>query len=184
MFFRGNTMGNQIFDSFDRTEFSDEIFAIFGRALTVATRFDASTKALARLPLFKLAIVAKHALIDEEYNELVQTINKRYKNLNRAIESLKKNADVEDILTQARESRNKLIHEATLGATEGFDNVSRKDLSLFLDHVKDFVLDVIKGEALISTIISIQNNEPISVYQFSEKYESQYVNWVMERFES
>ena len=177
-------MGNQIFDRFHRSEFSDEIFAIFGRALTVATRFDASTKALARLPFIKVAIVEKPALNDEEFNKLVQTINKKYKNLNRAIFSLKLNEDIKGLLTQARESRNELIHEVTLGTTENYENVYSIDLSLFLDHVKDLVHDVIKGDALISTIISIQNKEPISDYQFTDKYESQYVDWVMKRFES
>ncbi|MGL1957721.1 MAG: hypothetical protein OCD00_10435 [Colwellia sp.] len=176
-------MSNQIFDNFDRTEFSDEIFAILGRALTVATRFDTSTKALARLPLFQSVIVKGYTLNADEYNELVQSIHKKYKNLNRAIESLKLNKGIEELLTQARESRNELIHGTTLGSIEGFDNVEHKNLLLFLEHIKDLVLDVIKGETIISMMISKLNNEPISNFQFSEKYEKQYLNWVMERFE-
>lgn len=69
-------MINQLFDNFERSEFSDEIFSIFGRALTVATRFDASTKALARLPLFKLTIASRNTISDEEYNQLTQAITK------------------------------------------------------------------------------------------------------------
>ncbi len=177
-------MVNQLFDNFERSELSDEIFGIFGRALTVATRFDASTKILARFPLFKLAIVHRSILSDDEYNQLIQNVTKKYSNLNRAIESLKLNDNINDLLTRARESRNELVHESTLGFIEGFDSLNQQEVSQLLEHVKVLVLNVIKGEILISTIISIHNNEPISHYQCSDEYKSKYVSWVMERCES
>jgi hypothetical protein len=65
-------MSNQVFSSFDRAEFYDEISSMFGRALAVATRFDTSCKTLARIPLFKTSLVAKYALSDNEYAELVK----------------------------------------------------------------------------------------------------------------
>lgn len=176
-------MDNQVFDDFERTEFSDEIFAIFGRVLTVATRFDASTKTLARLPLFKVSVLVKHTLDDDGYEKIVEKISNKYKNLNRAIESLQLNEDIEELLNQARESRNELIHEIALGATKAFDYMDSDELTQRLAHIESLVLHVIKGEAIISTIISIQNKEPVSAYPFSKEYESKYVNWVMERFE-
>lgn len=176
-------MINQLFDNFERSEFSDEIFSVFGRALTIATRFDASTKTLARLPLYKLAVVGRNTLSDDEYNQLIQNVSKKHSNLNRAIDSLKLNEDINNLLTHARESRNELIHEATLGYIGGFDGMSQQELSQLLGHVKGLVINIIKGEVLISTIISIQNGEPISNYQFSREYESKYSNWVMERFD-
>lgn len=177
-------MINQIFNSFDRSDFSDEIFSIYGRALTIATRFDSSCKALARLPLFKVSIVAKYALSNDEYDNMVRKINNKYKNLNRAIESLNFKGDLKQVLTDARESRNELIHETTLRAGEGFDNMEDDVLSSCLDHVENLVREIMKGEVLISTIISISNKEPVSDYPFSESYEKNYVNWVMERFET
>jgi hypothetical protein len=174
-------MNNQIFDSFERTEFSDEIFAIFGRVLTVCTRFDASSKTLARLSLFKISVLAKHRLDDDEYKEMVQKISDKYKNLSDAINSLKFDKDIKPILDDAITSRNELIHEATLGAIEGFDHMKSTDLSKLINNVEELVLKVIKGEAIISTIISIQNKEAVSGYQFSKLYEDKYLNWVMER---
>ena len=176
-------MINQLFDNFERSEFSDEVFSVFGRALTVATRFDASTKTLARLPLFKMAAVTRNSISDDEYNQLIQAISKNYSNLNRAIESLKLNEDISDLLTHARDSRNELVHESTLGFIGGFDKFTQQELLHILEHVNELVLNVTKGEVLISTIISIQNDEPISKYHFSDDYQSKYVNWVMERFE-
>ncbi len=174
---------NQIFDNFDRSEFSDEIYSIFGRALCVATRFDSSCKALARLSSFKVAVREKNGLSDDEYAKVVDKINKTHKNLARAIDSLKFKGEYKKVLSDARVARNELIHEATLGADMGFDYMNETELSTHLSYVKELVYKVIKGEALISTVISIENKEPISDYPFSELYENQYLNWIMERFD-
>jgi hypothetical protein len=177
-------MINQIFDSFERSGFSDEIFSIFGRALTIATRFDSSCKTLARLPLIKISVIGKYALSNDEYDNMVCIINNKYKNLNRAIESLNFKDDHKQILSDARESRNELIHEKTLGASEGFDNMKDDVLSRYLDSVENLVRKIIRGDVLISTIISISNKELVSDYPFSESYEENYVNWVMSRFKT
>ncbi len=50
---------------------------------------------------------------------MITEVSDKYKNLNRAIESLQCDEDIEKNLHQARESRNELIHEATLGALKG-----------------------------------------------------------------
>lgn len=176
-------MHNQILDGLERTQFSDEIFSIFGRALAIATRFDSATKSLAILPLFKQAVVGKTGLSEDDFHSLVENITKHYKNLNRAIGSLKLNSKIEDLLIKARESRNQLIHESTLGAIEGFDSFSEEKLESFLRSISELTLDVIRGDAIISTIISMQNNALISEYQFTKDYEDKLVNWVMERFE-
>ena len=109
-------MNNQIFNDFERTEFSDEIYAVLGRALTIATRFDVSCKELARLPIFKFAIATKSELDDKQFEELLSRIQSRYKNLNRAIQSLGLTGTIEELMTGARKSRNELIHEAALRA--------------------------------------------------------------------
>lgn len=181
--FSESTMQNQILDVLERTEFSDEIFSIFGRALAIATRFDSITKSLARLPLFKQAVVAKTILSEDEFHSLVNDVSKRYTNLNRAIGSLKLDSNIEDLLTKARESRNELIHESTLGVIERVDNFGEEELDRFLSRISEITLNIIRGDAIISTIISMQNNESISDYQFSKSYEDKLVNWVMERFE-
>jgi len=176
-------MINQVFDNFDRTEFSDEIYSIYGRALTVAARFDSNCKALARLPLFKASLIAKYALNEEQYSEMVKKVNSKYKNLNRAIESLKFDDDLEVILSNAREARNELIHETPLGSENGFDLHNTLVLNEHLTDIQNLVLTIIKGDALVSAILSTYNKEPISNSPFSESYENKYVNWVMEREE-
>jgi hypothetical protein len=177
-------MVNQIFDSFERTEFSDEIFAIFGRVLTVATRFDASTRTLEMLLSFKKEVSDKNDTLDnDEYQEMLLKLRKKYKSLDQAIKFLPFNENIKKKLHRAKKSRNELIHEATFGATNGFDHMDSEELSQHLDYIEKLVLKVIRCEAMISTIISIENKDPISCYLFSKEYEDKYVSWVMERFE-
>lgn len=175
-------MSNQIFDNFERSEFSDEIYAVLGRAVTIAARFDASCKTLARLPLFSIAIATKSALKESEFEDLLLTIQGKYKNLNRAIDSLGLTGTVEEIMTKGRECRNELIHEAALGAEVGFDHMEEENIQQFMRYLESLLLPIIRGDALVSAMISSNNNEDISNYLFSKEYESSYVNWVMERF--
>lgn len=99
---------------------SDGLLSISCRALTAATRFDASTKALARLSLFKFSIVSRCVLNNGEYNYLNQGFTK-IANSNVATESLKFKYRIGCLLNCARESRNEITHEATLGSIDGFD---------------------------------------------------------------
>ena len=179
---RSFIMNDQLFNSFDRTEYSDEIFSIIGRALTTATRFDSTCKTLARIPLYKISLFTKHELSSNEYDQIIKKISNNYKNLNRAIKSLKLNENIETVLTSARESRNELIHETTLGIGEGFDNMDNVDLSNYLNQVKKLAHQIIKGYVLISYIISMHNKDSAAEYLLSESYENKYLNWVMERF--
>lgn len=177
-------MINQVFNNFERTDFSDDIYSIFGRALTIATRFDSSCKALARLPLAKASLIGAHALNNDEYDQVIENIFNKHKNLNRAIDSLGFNGDIKAILTNAREARNELMHEGTLGVEMGFDSMGEDELSMHLEYIEIIVRKIIKGDALISVLLSIQNKEPISSYPFSEIYENNYSNWIMQRFET
>lgn len=179
---RPNAMKNQIFDNFERSEFSDEIYAVIGRAITIAARFDASCKALARSPFVRVAIATKSALVESEFEDLLSKIQGKYKNLNRAIDSLGVTGTAEEIMTRARECRNELIHEAALGAEVGFDHMEEENIQNFMRYLESLLLPIIRGDALISAMISSNNNEDISSHPFSKEYESSYINWVMERF--
>lgn len=172
---------NQIHDSFERSEYSDDIFAVLGRALTVATRFDASTKVLARLPLYRFSIVAKSLFEDEEDEQLIDKINSEYKYLNKAIKKLKPKGETKKIIKGAIEARNTFIHESTIGCINGFDHESDIAISNFMNHIEILVLKIIRGEVIISALISYGNKEPISDYPFTDTYEQKYVYWVMHR---
>lgn len=172
---------NQIHDSFERSEYSDDIFAVLGRALTVATRFDASTKVLARLPLYKVSIVAKSLFEDEEDEQLIDRINSEYKYLNRAIKKLKPKGETKKIIKNAIEARNTFIHESSIGCINGFDHEHEINISNFMDQVQVLIHNIIKGEVIIFALISYINKEPISDYPFTDTYEQKYVDWVMQR---
>lgn len=175
-------MSNQIFDKFVRSEFSDEIYAALGRAITIAARFDASCKTLAALPIIKGATAAKSKLEESEFDEIFSEIKRKYVNLNRAIISLGLSGTVEEIMTKARECRNKLVHEAPLGGEAGFEHMGEEKSQQFIHYLEMLILPIIRGEVLVSAIISYSNSENISSYPFSKEYESRYINWIVERF--
>ena len=175
-------MNNQISDNFKRSEFTDEIYAVLGRAITIAARFDASCKALARSPFVRIAIATKAALEESEFEELLSKIQGKYNNLNRAIDSLSLTGTADEIMTKARECRNELIHEAAVSSEIGFDHMEEENIQQFMLYLEILLLPIIRGDALVSAMISTSNDEELSNYPFSKEYESRYINWVMERF--
>ena len=66
-------MGPEIFiDNFERTQHSDELHGVIGRALIMATRFDSICESAAMMIELKLG----HAglVTDQEYDELIEKI--------------------------------------------------------------------------------------------------------------
>ncbi|MCF2829766.1 MULTISPECIES: hypothetical protein [unclassified Pseudoalteromonas] len=177
-------MINYMFENFERTEFSDEIYSIFGRALTIATRFESSCKALANSEQFRFLATAKRYISDDEFHHRLKNISKKHKNLHRAIVSLGYEQDINNILSEAREARNKLIHTATLDASDGFDFLSDQAINNQLKDIEEMVIKIIKGDTIASILLSILNKKPIPINQLGHNYERKYLNWVMQRFES
>ena len=69
-----------------------------------------------------------------------------------------------------------------LRAEMGFDYMEVEEINQFLRYLESLILRIIKGDTLVSAIISSFNNEDISNYPFSKEYEGRYISWVMERF--
>ncbi len=176
-------MSNQIHDNFDRSEFSDEVFSIFGRALAVASRFESSCKSLARIQSVRDAVMAEPIMTGNRFAEICEDISIQYRNLNQAIESMKIDGSIKENFDSARIARNDLVHEAAIHAMESFDLLERSELNRMLEHVEHLVLKILRGDVLVSTLLSIRNKEQISDYPFSKEYEARYVNWVMKRLE-
>ena len=176
-------MHNSIFfDDFERTEFSDEIHAVIGRSLIVATRFDNLCKSLARLIDFKISLIASNLITKDEYDEIINKIFEKHKNLNRVIQNFPIDEQIEDILHDAREARNTIAHSLTIGFEGTFDQKSKGEVEAIIDEIKELVRRVIKGDVIISTYISNMNKESILNNCFESSYEDQVIGWVTERY--
>ena len=172
------------FDDFERTEFSDEIHAVIGRSLIVATRFDNLCKSLARLIDFKICSVVSNLITEGEFHEIISKIFEKNKNLNRVIQKFPVDKQAKDILHDAREARNTIAHSLTIGFEGTFDHKSKDEIEEMIGEIKELVRRVIKGDVIITTYISNMNKESILNNCFENSYEDQVIGWVTERYET
>ncbi|MBM4846364.1 hypothetical protein HYO58_22935 [Vibrio parahaemolyticus] len=168
---------------FERTEFSDEVHGVFGRILILATRFDSSCKTLARLPSIKTAIATKQFVSEQDLDKLLRQCLSSHKNLNRAIQTLPVyKVGGSDILNKARDARNELIHSATLGFQQNIDKL--EGIDRYMQVIANQVRDLVRGDILISAVITLENKEDLPMHCFSKEYERSVMKWVFQRFET
>lgn len=177
------TMNTAFQTDFERTEFTDEIHGVFGRILILTSRFDSACKTLVKLPGIKLTVSLKSIITDEEFKQLLNQNLSSFKNLNRAIQSLPEyKLGADKVLDKARDSRNELIHSAVLGMDRSLDNFDNIDK--FMQVIAGFVRELIRGDVVISCLISLSNKEDIPSYFLSKEYANSILKWVFQRFET
>ncbi|EHR6403340.1 hypothetical protein ORN63_004453 [Vibrio parahaemolyticus] len=161
-------------DDFEITENTEELQAILGRCLIVATRFDHLCDHTSKYLELKnsFAMVVDRQKFDDYAIELIGKFRALYKN----IESLPISDDVKSILHAAREARNEIAHSLTIGLTGCLD--TKIDEGNFKSHVTQLIQEVAVGDYTISVILSLLNKEPL-LQQSSEDYQNNVVNWVL-----
>lgn len=160
-------------DDFEITENTQELQAILGRCLIVATRFDHLCDHTSKYLELKnsFVMVVDRQKFDNYATELVCEFRALYKN----IESLPISDDVKSILHAAREARNEIAHSLTIGLTGCLD--TKIDEGNFKSHVTQLIQEVAAGDYTISVILSLLNKEPL-LQQSSEDYQDNVVNWM------
>ncbi len=164
---------------FERTENTDELHAVLGRALIIATRFDAMCEAAAIAFEMKTEFAEHVASGDAEYEEHVSKIAEKYRNLNKNIESLRFLGDITVVLHDARKARNRVAHELAKGLTGCLDTKVKEDN--LLQEVADLIVDIAYGDIAISLTISAFNGDSVPTKQFIASYKDRIVRWVTER---
>lgn len=166
---------------FERTENTDELHGMLGRALIVATRFEAMCEAAAIF--FKLnlnhAAIIKALANDVEYNKYVSKILNKSRNLYQNINGLLFPEEISRYLHEARESRNYIAHELARSLTGCLDNIVSEQV--LLQDVSDHVGKIAIGDIIISTLITAGNGHPMPIQQFLESYPKKVRKWVVER---
>ncbi len=141
------------FDALERTPFSDELYAIIGRALTVATHYEANLRVLVTVLDVKPRRhhLVKAGKLEEEVLKLSKlTLNS---NVRRLVSRVKRPSGKRELkpeeaemrtwlagflsqkLHHAREARNTVAHEAALGIEcHAEDEERRRDLIEMIDE--------------------------------------------------
>lgn len=163
-------------ESFERTENSDEIFSILGRALVIATRFDSMCKGLARAIDFKNSRIE---FSDSDFDSLVKKTLESSSNLSKSIKKLGFSDGFSVILHDARKARNAVAHDLAVGLEGCID--TKIDEEIFLREVWEHVFDLAYGDALISVLIHKFNGENSIRSEVISTYRDKIVSWVIEK---
>ncbi len=177
------------FDDFERTEDSDSIQAVIGRALIVGTRFENLCK-----HTYKLIVIQEkqieyrmHKLlsdnpdaIDKVYNKFFDDTFGKFVSLLKSIKGLELPNDYADVLESAKNARNELVHSATIGLEGCIEIKLSEGIEILLSEIKKLVSMIAEGDYLISTLLTQMNKDEMLSPSHAESYKANIVNWVME----
>lgn len=164
---------------FERTENSDELYAILGRALVIATRFDTMCEEAAIILKIKENPFPISFMKDDAYKVYVSEILSKYRTLSKNIKSLGLPEDISEILHNARKARNTVAHELSRNFTGCLD--TKIDENDFIQEVSKLIMNIADGDIAISVIISLLNHDPVIRDELIAFYKDNIVRWVVKR---
>lgn len=165
-------------EDFERTENSDELFGIVGRALVIATRFDSMCKTLSQAIDLKLPTLLQ-GLSDTDFESIVEKALKKSSSLDKSIKNLGLPDSASVILHDARKARNAVAHDLAVGL-EGCVDI-KIDENAFLNEVSEYMFDLVHGDVLISILMHEFNGEDPIRSDLIPAYRDKIVRWVVEK---
>lgn len=165
-------------ENFERTENSDAIFGVIGRALVIATRFDLMCKNLAHAIDLKFPALFR-GISDNDFDLLVEKVVKKSSTLDASIKNLKLPEEISLILHDARKARNAVAHDLAMGLEGCID--TKIDEDSFLGEVSKYMIDLAHGDLLTSMLIIEFNGEEPIRSELISTYKDKILRWVTEK---
>lgn len=163
---------------FERTEHTDRIHAVLGRALIVATRFDSMCEKAAVFLQLRDGLFISGLIGEAEYGEFASKVAEKRERLVESINSLRLPENVLVILHDARKARNLVAHDLAKNLTGCLDTrVNEGDL---LRRVSDLVIDIAYGDLAISLALTDLDRGPVPIDACIISYRDKIVNWVVD----
>jgi hypothetical protein len=156
----------------ERTIYTDDIFGVIGRLLYMATKFESNCNAFIGLTNAKSN---PHILHDDKaFERFIKQINKSTLG-NNIIDINKKLGvqSIESVLTKAKDIRNQIAHELTLGLEHKFGNIDRENE--IEDTLKGLASDIVIGEYITTLLLCNLNKEEYPKYYSIKKN----IGWVL-----
>lgn len=166
----------------ERTAFSDECYAVVGRALAFAQRFEGDCRALAGL--IKVKTVHQFSLdSNEDYESLSKMVVKLWhRMLKQQIESLSQyfdlNQDAYEVLRKGREARNIIAHDIALGLEHEIETDDGREK--IIKEVETQVHKIAEADRIVCFLTHIATNELLPDSDYIRNYCDKVVNWVCE----
>ncbi len=168
---------------FERTVFSDDTYAVIGRALAYAQKFEADCRALNAL------LRAKRIVSEEESRELNfedqaaytafvvevyrQTLNK---NIWQILQSLQLPSDTREALHLARSARNEIAHEICLGIQ--WDVETDEGRKRLVGEISRSVRAIAEAHQLVLAITCALTREDLPALHYLNSYCDSVIEWV------
>ena len=164
-------------DDFERTEYSDTIYSIVDRALTIASRFESLCKSYAALIGIK---ESPDVLGDEDaLKKMVETVRKGI--LYSSIKSIVgEECDFEKQLHEARNARNEIADEVSLGLDRCIDLLPTKDSESLVRRILELVEKIAKAGCLISLAVTLKTNDHFPNSEFIKNYPKMIKDWIVD----
>lgn len=164
-------------NEFERTHYSDDLYSAVGRTLTIATRFENNCKSLSLLLGMKSN---KNFLSDDiEFNKLIKKLinQKLFDDINTISGNSK---ELSSILNLAREARNRIAHELTIGLDCLLDTLPKEKLCNLEADMNDIINKIAEGDLVTSFLITKLTNEVLPNNDFLTNYKDNIVQWVID----
>lgn len=171
-------------EDFSRDETRDRHYAVLGRAVWLATRFENYCKTAAIMLGIKGGRLHAEAITTgEDYIEALEAFvrDQRAKQLNSAVQSVASQLVFEkdaQVLHEARRARNEIAHE--LASSFDFVIEQPDELRKRSGYIREAVTKVAEGDRLASVLLSRLNGDPILAGDSFANYVSEIVHWVCE----
>lgn len=178
------------FETNGRTEFSDELYAVIGRALTVASHYETNCKALANTIDIRENIDLMndpnkfHGMLKKlskrqlkgGIDKFTSTIKTSFKNggiANEIVESVEET--IFQSLEEGRKARNFIAHELAFGMAVNSENEDFRITTI--DVVKENISKIAKADFYVAGFIENHINKR-GITPSMERYIERIVNWV------
>lgn len=161
--------------NFERTEFSDENYSIVGRALTIATKFEKEVQAIANF--LKLKADPLVLFDDKGFAEFIEKLERHHNNLKNTIDQLKFDTPLNDLLTTAKNSRNFIAHDLTIG----LEITSETDIGRqgIINDLKQHIGNIAEAEKFLLTVFCIINKEQLPNKGYFDSFGQKITDWVI-----
>jgi hypothetical protein len=155
----------------------ETLFAIFGRALALATRFESGVYALSGL----IKLRRDPAVLDSEDSLRAFADSLRKGPLAKVVRRLSEERRdsfvyVFNVLNDARKARNELVHEGTLGFEHWAEDEERAQDQI--DHLRVIVWRLAMADRFVSGLSKLLSNEPMPTTTAFREYRRALENWV------
>ena len=186
MFQEGGKMRDSIFMEFphERTVFSDENYAVLGRALAYATAFESVCRELSILNFVKAHVQDIQAREELSFEEaLIQAAGEIWdsrlrQHMSLVIQYFEPSVDVKTILTDAKAARNEIAHELSLGMSHWVE--TDKGRHNLLKRVCELSMSVARGVVVLEFLSLFVSNEPLPSAAFISEYPKRIQEWIFD----